>query len=278
MLQQISVATAQGAGATTASFMPNSPKPEIGHSPNSARISLFRHLLTLACFLLLTSSTGFSQEIVNQPLSQYGFEITAPDQLLQAGETATFDVQLHLPIQDAIEFSVALELGPAAAPPHASNLGFSATWFPAGTPVLTLQPDQVEALIQPSPAVSGSGILFQITLEATQNNVPARDLIATGGGHVLVVIEDVGFKQAPVGEPSFTLYPNPCHRQVNFKWDGAAPTELRLYNQLGMEVARIDQSVLESGQWTLPSLPAGRYHAVLEGAPQLKRHHTLWLR
>ncbi len=235
--------------------------------------------------LLLCGAAIFSpllaQDTLQYDLADLGFEIVAPNVRLDSGETATFSVRTTEAVKDAIAYRVALGLGASTAEPARGDFDFADAWFPAGTPQLSWGGGEVVVDATTAVPTTGSGPLFQLTLESNADNVPAAQLIAGGGGHVLIVIEDIGFKQAPAPKTDTdgpVFFPNPCTTQLQFNWHGEVPTRATFYNLQGQAVLQLDPSQLELGRIEGLNLPTGRYQIVLESAEHLERVHTLIVR
>ena len=224
-----------------------------------------RAWLGVACCLLLGSS-AFSQTIVSQDLAQYGLVITAPDTLLMKGETAVLSIATSSAATDAVEINVQLELGANAVPNLIPALDLSDSWFFVGTPSQSITGRAFRVTGQRDPAASGHGELFQIELEAATDHVQAAHLIDGGGGHVLIIVEDSGFKREPESQTTsgLRLFPQPFHDQLSFGGMEALQS-LALYGMDGRLIRQAPPEVLQVGNWHLGDLEAGLYLAVWTG-------------
>lgn len=216
---------------------------------------------------LLLGRTAFSQTTVSRDLSQYGLVITAPDTLLMAGETAVLSISTSTAITDATEIAVALNLGANTVKSGIRAVDVSDSWCYTETPSQGVTRQVLRVTGQCDPAISGSGELFQITLEAAGDSVAAARLIDGGGGHVLIITEDSGFKRVPesITTSGLRLFPQPFNEQISFDGVGSL-SSLALYGLDGRLIRQAPPEVLVQRTWNLANLEAGLYLAVWTGA------------
>ncbi|MEM7040764.1 MAG: T9SS type A sorting domain-containing protein, partial [Bacteroidota bacterium] len=206
------------------------------------------------------------------------FQIIAPGTVLNEGESATIQISVgteETPVAQGMGFEIELEIGEDANFPTAPNLGFGNSWFfGAGTPYTSLALDEGNRTLtlvgNQSSGQSGFGTLFEITLEAQVNGVKAADLVADGGGWIIV--DNIGFRTmatenfATNTAPDPVLYPNPCTDHVNFTWNGVPPRRVSLYDALGNRVGNMSPNQMSARQYPTEQLATGLYHVVLEYA------------
>lgn len=241
-------------------------------------------------FLMAISTISMkAQGGVNRSVSNYGFEISAPEGTLDSGESATITILVgssSTPVNDALGFEIDLELGDHAIMPQASNVSYDGSWFFTGSPPYNDQfsTNSVEHSVTvsgtQSPAVSGYGTLFKIELTANVDNVEASSLVQDGGGMILV--DEAGFKTAPSilekEKPDFELYPNPSSDVVNFRWEGSQPEAVYIYDLQGKQVANLNPSEIQNGSYSIGDLLDGIYQVIVQGRDGIRKIKKLFKR
>jgi len=220
-----------------------------------------RLLLCLVTTCSLSVSHTFSQQTVREDLEDYGLTITAPDRILMAGDTATLVISTQYKASEAIALQVQLKLGPGAVQTVPDSVNANDSWFFSAGPNVFDSSGNLIVEGTCSPAATGSGTLFEVTLEAATDNVPASALLGGGSGHILIVIEDIGFKQSQslpsTGQPKF--FPNPFRDQLHLDPNGLPLEELAIYRADGTLIETSSPGIFQTGTWNLSHLPSGRY-------------------
>ena len=204
MLKKLNAAQVQGTVAENALYCFDS---KVAQPLLPVKNRLFHPTKAFALLLLLLLGGSIDlkgQNGVNRDVTEYGFEITAPEVILNAGETAMITIEVgtpSTPVYDAMEFSIDLDLGDQAVLPQSNDLYDDLSWFFTSSPAnLQLTTDEANHSVtvtgDNSPYESGYGVLFQIEVEATTDGTNASDLIQDGGGMILV--DEIGFKTRPV--------------------------------------------------------------------------------
>lgn len=242
MTNQMNVANAQGAGAAQETLMPNFEQNIAFKGRKKTPQFFVKPLFSLLLLILFCGNGAKAQNVDTLMVSTMGFSITGPNQILNQGETVTLDINLGTnatPVEFAREFDIYLELSSDAVFPSSPEVLTSNSWFFAGgmgehsvssnsgTKTITVNGTN-------SNTPSGNGILFQITLEAAGDGIYTTDLIADGGG--LIMIDDLAFKTVMSKDKALTalsLYPNPSQDQFRINWNQTEPQSLAMYDQQG---------------------------------------------
>jgi hypothetical protein len=231
--------------------------------------NLFFYLLIL-CGLFTNVAKAQYNDTLN--IHDLGFQINAPNVILNQGETATLEIVLGssaVPINDAIGFDIELELGENAVFPTQPEFLLDGSWFfpsasgdtiqhaNASNGTIGLQGSQTSGQ-------TGHGRVFRIVLEASEDGVQAADLIAAAGG--IVLVEDLGFKRAPIlsdQSKELVLYPNPASDRLWIDFSEELPLALSLYDQQGKEVLSRQVAQLYEYGLSVGQLPRGTYLLVV---------------
>ena len=230
-------------------------------------------VIPLVIFLVLLFGGVQAQSYSSLDVAQHDFKIIAPSGTLQAGETATFFIELGTsasPVSDAVAFDIELEIGAGAEFPAPGKMNINDSWVVNPTHANTQEirkPAQrklrLHAVRTDGNSQSGYGELFHIQLKAQVSGISADKLISSGGG--LIIVEDIGYKQTPnaasAGNTS-TLYPNPCSSKLRMDWHGEVPESVQLVSNSGQLYSIPTQAVGER-EWNTENLPSGLYKAVI---------------
>jgi hypothetical protein len=175
------------------------------------RIVLFWAILLLPFWTMAQSS---SQIDVNE----YGYKVTVPNVILDAGETV--DIQLELGkngevvehgmgFRFTIELSANADLTPSLSPSldgswiHESGVGLQESHGEGGNNEYVIRYDR------DSP-VDGSGRTLTLTLKSAVNDVSAASLLSQSGG--VLVVDNLDIRQAaPTTDSEIQVYPNPTN-------------------------------------------------------------------
>lgn len=280
MIQNPSAVAAQGAVAVQAPVRTFFNAFAQSFAKQNRRSRPFRPLLLLLVVTEIFATDTNAQSPDTLTIQTLGYQISAPNVTLNAGETATLELEAGTstdPVSNAYSFSIDLELGEDAAFPTEDDVTFDGSWFFSGvTPVtsVSLNAGNHSLTVEGSrtTAQTGSGKVFQIKLKAARSGIHAADLIKTAGG--IITVEDAGFKRSPTAGTLTAntaladCYPNPFKDKLYFDWHGSRPEKVLLYDLSGNIVQTLSQDDIETGKVLTNKLKPGLYLVVIQYKPQ----------
>ncbi|MCB9234620.1 MAG: T9SS type A sorting domain-containing protein [Bacteroidia bacterium] len=246
-------------------------------SSSVAQIIAFAPAIKRSVFLFLAISLIRSISLAQSPdtldVSEFAFQVWTRAGVLNAGDTATFFIELGTAAEtadDVVGFEINLTPGSSAEFPEEPNFELENSWLCSPAQAVTqTTSDQEENSIKFNvhrndwTGQTGYGELFRIDLVCTQDNTPAENLVAGGGG--MVLIDNIGFKHLEMTpeKPLATLFPNPCSSTLHFSWGMDLPQRVDLVDMNGNS-RPVSMNSIVSGNFEVAGMKEGIYQVVVQ--------------
>lgn len=283
MLNQILAADAQGAIAANAASLSTNKLSNPTSFVQNARKLLPKAFALLVFAVSFWGCVAYAQTYDTLSVFNWGLQINSTTDFVAEGEEAILQIEVgssNYIVEHAVEVDIELELHDDVVFPNNPTVDTDQSWFfNSSNPAPTVSTDSNARTLSvhgtASPDVGGHGTVFEITLEAGPGGIYTSHMINSGGG-AMVIIDDVGYKQAAPSETetqnSFA-FPNPFQEALNFQWGAELPRSVRILDQQGREVGQMSDAQIEARIWSAPKLSPGIYMVEVQYA-----HHSEWLK
>jgi hypothetical protein len=236
-------------------------------------------------FLLAGISTTLLQAQTQVSALGAGLEVSVTQSAAGTGESAVVLVSLDdsaATLTDVIGFELELDLDSQLD--LNCLVDYEGSCIPSGVQgqiVLTYSYANQRITISLADVASfdAEGLLFSLELVSVAGSALPENLAVTGGG--FMIVDDIGFKQAPGSEifarPEPVVYPTHCQGMLHFDWKGQEPVSVMLVDVRGAQIAMVPKAAIQQGFWAVGGLPSGLYKVVVGYENEQRVVRNVWL-
>jgi hypothetical protein len=187
----------------------------VAHGASRNSFVHFSNLIcrTIVCFLVIGGvffipCTASAQAYSHIDVNEYGYTVTFPNVVLDAGESVEVIVEIDATVNNVAGFSLTFDLSALAAKHATLTPSVEDSWLREnGVAVTEMLEDGVYVYnYERTGTVDGGGELMRLRLWAAENDVQASDLLNTSTG--VLIVDNLDIRQS-APESDLQVWPNP---------------------------------------------------------------------